>query len=104
MRWRLVSAPERFLYVRLLAFSAVLGSKYLKMSNFLQVFVRQLDHNMSAASSTATASATTSATATASVLPKSGGPPLVGTVALLASLALISSGVGALLLMRRSVS
>jgi hypothetical protein len=52
----------------------------------------------------ATASATTSATATASVLPKSGGPPLVGTVTLLASLALISSGVGALLLMRRSVS
>ena len=57
---------------------------------------------MSAASPTA--SATASATATASVLPKSGGPPLVGTVTLLASLALISSGVGALLLMRRSVS
>jgi hypothetical protein len=54
------------------------------------------------ASSTATATATTSATA--SVLPKSGGPPLVGTVTLLASLALISSGVGALLLLRRSVS
>jgi hypothetical protein len=90
------------LYVRLLAFSAVLGSKYSKKSNFLHVFVRQLDHNMSAASPTA--SATASATATASVLPKSGGSPLVGTVTLLASLALISSGVGVLLLMRRSVS
>jgi hypothetical protein len=33
-----------------------------------------------------------------------GCPPLVGTVTLLASLALISFGVGALLLMRRSVS
>jgi hypothetical protein len=56
------------------------------------------------ATASPTASATASATATASVLPKSGGPPLVGTVTLLASLALISSGVGALLLMRRSVS
>ena len=61
---------------------------------------------MSTASPTASAttSATATATATASVLPKSGGPPLVGTVTLLASLALISSGVGALLLMRRSIS
>ena len=56
------------------------------------------------ATASATATATTSATATASALPKSGGPPLVGTVTLLASLALISSGVGALLLLRRSVS
>ena len=56
------------------------------------------------ATASATATATTSATATASALPKSGGPPLVGTVTLLASLALISSGVGALLLVRRSVS
>jgi hypothetical protein len=56
------------------------------------------------ATTTATATAMSTATATASVLPKSGGPPLVGTVTLLASLALISSGVGALLLMRRSVS
>ena len=38
--------PERFLYVRLLAFSAVRRSKYSKMSNFLHVFVRQLDHNV----------------------------------------------------------
>jgi hypothetical protein len=56
------------------------------------------------ATSTATSTATATTSATASVLPKSGGPPLVGTVTLLASLALISSGVGALLLMRRSVS
>jgi hypothetical protein len=56
------------------------------------------------ATSTATSTATATTSATASVLPKSGGPPLVGTVTLLASLALISSGVGALLLVRRSVS
>jgi hypothetical protein len=58
------------------------------------------------ASATATTTATTTATATASAtaLPKSGGPPLVGLVTLAASVALISSGVGALVLVRRSVS
>jgi hypothetical protein len=49
------------------------------------------------AMATATSTATATTSATASVLPKSGGPPLVGTLTLLASLALISSGVGALL-------
>src|SRR5215208_63655 len=51
---------------------------------------------------TATASATASATATA--LPKSGGPELVGPITLAASLVLIASGLGALALVRRSVS
>jgi hypothetical protein len=61
---------------------------------------------MSTATPTASATATTTATATASAtaLPKSGGPPLVGLVTLAASVALISSGVGALVLVRRSVS
>src|SRR5215208_4892418 len=54
--------------------------------------------------STPTASATATATASATALPKSGGPPLVGLVTLAASVALISSGVGALVLVRRSVS
>ena len=56
------------------------------------------------ASPTATATASPTATATASPLPKTGGPPLTGPVTLLASLALMVSGVGALLLLRRSVS
>src|SRR5215217_4068014 len=61
---------------------------------------------MSTATPTASATATTTATATASAtaLPKSGGPPLVGLVTLVASVVLISSGVGALVLVRRSVS
>src|SRR5215208_660773 len=61
---------------------------------------------MSTATPTASATATTTATATATAtaLPKSGGPPLVGLVTLAASVALISSGVGALVLVRRSVS
>jgi hypothetical protein len=45
-RWRLVSAREGFLYVRLLTFSAVRRSKHSKMSNFLHVFVCQVDHNV----------------------------------------------------------
>ena len=53
---------------------------------------------------TATASATASATATATALPKSGGPELVGPITLAASLVLIASGLGALALVRRSVS
>jgi hypothetical protein len=64
------------------------------------------DHHtaMSTATATATSSATASptATATATALPKSGGPPLAGPVTLLASLALMASGVGALALLRRS--
>jgi hypothetical protein len=47
---------------------------------------------------------TATATASATALPKSGGPPLVGLVTLAASVVLITSGVGALLLVRRSVS
>ncbi len=53
------------------------------------------------ASPTATATATTTATATA--LPPTGGPELMLPVTLVASLALIASGVGALVLLRRSV-
>jgi hypothetical protein len=56
------------------------------------------------ASATATATATASATATATVLPKSGGSPLVLPITLAASLALVASGLGALALLRRSVS
>jgi hypothetical protein len=49
---------------------------------------------------TATASATASATATASPLPTTGGPPLVGPLTWVATLTLIASGVGALVLLR----
>src|SRR5215218_8681488 len=52
------------------------------------------------ATATATASATASATATASSLPTTGGPPLVGPVTWVATLTLIGSGVGALVLLR----
>src|SRR5215213_2785595 len=52
------------------------------------------------ASATATASATASATATASALPTTGGPPLGGPLTLVATLTLIASGVGALVLLR----
>ena len=54
------------------------------------------------ASPTATATASPTATATATALPPSGGPPLMLLVTLAASLTLIGSGVGALVLMRRS--
>jgi len=53
------------------------------------------------ATATATASATASATATASALPTTGGPPLVGPLTWVATLTLIASGVGALMLLRR---
>src|SRR5215213_6048425 len=52
------------------------------------------------ASPTATASATASPTATASALPTTGGPPLVGPLTWVATLTLIASGVGALVLVR----
>ena|SRR5215212_33296 len=52
------------------------------------------------ASPTATASATASPTATASALPTTGGPPLVGPLTWVATLTLIASGVGALVLLR----
>jgi hypothetical protein len=52
------------------------------------------------ASPTATASATASATATASPLPTTGGPPLVGPLTWMATLTLIASGVGAMVLLR----
>ena len=51
-------------------------------------------------SATATASATASATATATALPTTGGPPLGGLVTWAATLTLIGSGVGALVLLR----
>jgi hypothetical protein len=56
------------------------------------------------ATASATAAATASPTATASALPTTGGPPLVGPVTWVATLALIASGVGALVLVRRGVS
>src|SRR5215203_1148898 len=63
---------------------------------------------MSTATSTPTSSATATtmatATASATALPKSGGPELVGPITLAASLVLIASGLGALALVRRSVS
>src|SRR5918912_1304834 len=52
------------------------------------------------ASASAMASATASATATASALPTTGGPPLGGPLTLVATLTLIASGVGALVLVR----
>jgi hypothetical protein len=52
------------------------------------------------ATATATASATASATATATALPTTGGPPLGGPVSWVATLTLIASGVGALVLLR----
>jgi hypothetical protein len=52
------------------------------------------------ATATATASATASATATASPLPTTGGPPLGGPLTWVATLTLIGSGVGALVLLR----
>jgi hypothetical protein len=52
------------------------------------------------ASPTATASATASPTATASALPTTGGPPLVGPLTWVATLTLIGSGVGAMVLLR----
>jgi hypothetical protein len=52
------------------------------------------------ASPTATASATASPTATASALPTTGGPPLGGLVTWVATLTLIASGVGAVVLLR----
>ena len=56
------------------------------------------------ATPTATATASPTATATATPLPRTGGAPLVPLVTLAASLTLIASGVGALLLLRRTVT
>ena len=56
------------------------------------------------ATPTATATASPTATATATPLPRTGGAPLVPLVTLAASLTLIASGVGALMLVRRRVS
>src|SRR5215218_129477 len=53
------------------------------------------------ASATASATASPTATATASPLPTTGGPPLVGPLTWVATLTLIASGVGALVLLRR---
>ena len=53
------------------------------------------------ASATASATASPTATATASPLPTTGGPPLVGPLTWVATLTLIASGVGALMLVRR---
>jgi hypothetical protein len=52
------------------------------------------------ATAAATATATASPTATATALPTTGGPPLGGPVTLVATLTLIASGVGALVLLR----
>src|SRR5215207_566732 len=60
------------------------------------------DHHTAMSTATSTATASPTATATATALPKSGDPSLAGPVTLLASLALMASGVGALALLRRS--
>jgi hypothetical protein len=52
------------------------------------------------ASPTATATATASPTATATALPTTGGPPLGELVTWVATLTLIGSGAGALVLLR----
>src|SRR5215213_8138187 len=52
------------------------------------------------ATAAATATATASPTATVTALPTTGGPPLGGPVTLVATLTLIGSGVGALVLLR----
>jgi hypothetical protein len=65
------------------------------------------DRGMSAspmATASATATATASPTATASALPTTGGPPLVGPLTWVATLTLVASGVGAMVLLRRGVS
>src|SRR5215204_1760242 len=61
---------------------------------------------MATASATASpsATATATATATASALPTTGGPPLVGPLTWVATLTLVASGVGAMVLLRRGVS
>jgi hypothetical protein len=56
------------------------------------------------ATASPTATATASPTATATALPTTGGPQLVGPVTLVATLTLMASGVGALVLLRRGVS
>ena len=56
------------------------------------------------ATATATAAPTATATASPTALVRTGGPPLVGLVTLVASLTLLASGVGALVLLRRGVS
>jgi len=55
-------------------------------------------------SSTASASASPSATANASPLPTSGGPSLVWVLTLVAGLALVGSGVTAMVILRRALS
>jgi hypothetical protein len=59
---------------------------------------------MATATATPTATATASPTATATALPTTGGTPLVGPVTLVATLTLMASGVGALVVLRRAVS
>ena len=71
----------------------------LASAAFAQNYGKNSGGGMSA-SPTATASATASPTATASALPTTGGPPLGGPVTLVATLTLIGSGVGALMLVR----
>ena len=60
-------------------------------------------HGRPVPTSTATATTTATTTATITALAKSGGPELMLPVTLVASLALIASGVGALVLLRRSL-
>jgi hypothetical protein len=55
-------------------------------------------------SSTASTTSSPSATATASPLPTSGGPSAVWSLTLVATLALVGSGVAALVLLRRGLS
>jgi hypothetical protein len=79
-----------------------------RVSLFLAILARKSRSNKlptsATATATATASATASATATASPLPTTGGPPLVGPLTWVATLTLVASGVGAMVLLRREVS
>lgn len=58
----------------------------------------------SSASATSSATASATASASASTLTKTGGAPLIPALALMASMALVGSGVGALVLVRRGAS
>ena len=59
---------------------------------------------MMSASSSASATSSATASASASTLTKTGGAPLIPALALMASMALVGSGVGALVLVRRGAS
>jgi trimeric autotransporter adhesin len=92
--------------VVVLMFASVASAQTYSMSASSMASSSAMMSASSTASSSASASATTSATtsATASPLPTTGGAPLLPALSLMASLALIGSGLGALRLARRGAS